>query len=61
MEEKICPLLLMGNPSNVGGRANCKGNVCGWWWCNSCALVEIAQGCNDIQTISDILMDMNEV
>lgn len=57
MEDKICPLLLMGNPSNIGGRANCKQSGCGWWWCDNCALVTIAQGCNSIQDISDAIYD----
>lgn len=29
--DKICPFLLMTNPSNVAGMANCRGEDCALW------------------------------
>ena len=29
--DKICPFLLMMNPSNVAGMANCRGEDCALW------------------------------
>jgi len=58
MENKVCPMLLMGNPSNVGGRAECKRGLCAWYWCENCALVTIAQGCTDLEAIYDAIFEL---
>lgn len=57
--EKTCPLLLGGNPSNVGGKATCKEHECAWWWCGNCALVSIAMGAADVQSVADAVANIS--
>lgn len=37
--DKLCPLLLAANPSNVGGKAVCKREECMMWKNGGCGLV----------------------
>lgn len=37
--DKLCPLLLAANPSNVGGKAVCKREECAIWKNGGCGLI----------------------
>lgn len=54
MLNKVCPLLLMVNPSNVGRIANCKEDACSWWRDDCCAVSEMAVSITDIQNATEI-------
>ena len=57
MENKICPLLLLGNPSNVNGRAECQSDRCGWWSYDRCGVADMGRNSGDLQVIAEAITD----
>lgn len=49
MGDKLCPLLLAANPSNVGGKAACKQEEC-MLWQNGCGLIAAPVNKNQKET-----------
>lgn len=53
-ENKVCPLLLIGNPSNENGLADCKGEKCQWWCVDRCAICGVSDGCMTIASLMEM-------
>ena len=54
MDTKICPLI-MAVQSGRSIDCRCLGDSCAWYYCDRCAILELAMNTGDIQGISDAI------
>lgn len=47
MGDKLCPLLLAANPSNVGGKAACRAEECALWRNSGCGMIAVPEMVSD--------------